>query len=343
MRFGIVGAGVIGAVHAELISSMAGEAELAVIADIEQDRAAQLAGEHHCAAASTVEDVLARSDVDAVSVCVPSGLHAEIAVPALEAGRDVIIEKPIDVTLAAADRILEAQRRSGRTVTTISQRRFQPAFRAVQEAVTSGHLGRLAWGMAESTFWRSQEYYDSGGWRGTWALDGGGALMNQGIHALDLLVWMMGEPVEATATTATLAHDRIEVEDTLSATLRFAGGALGTVTATTAAYPGRSVRLTVAGDAGTAIVDSDHLTYLQTKSAESAADGDGDRPPVVDNDSRDGEGPHAAHRAQYADFLAAVREGRSPKITAADGRRALATVLAIYESARHGGRPAPVR
>lgn len=353
MRFGIVGAGVIGTIHARLIASIAQpDAELVAVADTNKAAAKQLAGTCGCPALSTVEDLLARGDVDAVSVCLPSGLHAKAAVAALDAGKHVIVEKPIDITLSAADQIIAAERRSGRTVTVISQRRFQPAFRLLHEAATGGRLGRVGLAVAESTFWRSQAYYDSDDWRGSQALDGGGALMNQGIHALDLVTWILGEPVEVSAYSATLAHERIEVEDTLTANIRFASGALATLTAATGAYPDRPVRLTVAGDAGTAVVADERLAYLSTRDSgtlgESGTAGDrgtagesgGDTVTV----SQASVPVHIddAHRAQIVDFITAVRDGRPPLVTTSDGRRALALVLASYESARNGGRPVPV-
>jgi predicted dehydrogenase len=336
MRFGILGAGVIGTIHARLIASIPDEqATLAAVADTSQEAARRLADSHGCLALRTVGDLTARDDVDAVSVCLPSGLHAKAAVAALDAGKHVIIEKPIDITLAAADEIIAAERRSGRTVTVISQRRFQPGFRFAHDAASSGRLGRITLAMAESTFWRSQGYYDSGDWRGSMALDGGGALMNQGIHALDLVTWILGEPAQVSAYSGILAHDRIEVEDTLTASIRFASGALATLTATTGAYPDRPVRLTVAGDAGTAVVADERLAFLSTRDGEPGRSGGGaaiaEASVAVHIDD--------AHRAQYLDFIAAVRDHRAPLVTTGDGRRALALVLASYESARNGGRP----
>jgi predicted dehydrogenase len=341
MRFGILGAGVIGTIHARLIASIPDEqATLAAVADTNQAAARRLAGAYDCLALRTAEDLLARDDVDAVSVCLPSGLHAKAAVAALEAGKHIIVEKPIDITLSAADEIIAAEHRSGRTVTVISQRRFQPGFRFLRDAAASGRLGRITLAMAESTFWRSQAYYDSDDWRGSLALDGGGALMNQGIHALDLVTWILGEPVEVSAYSATLAHDRIEVEDTLIANIRFAGGALATLTATTGTYPDRPVRLTVAGDAGTAVVADERLAYLCTRddqAGELMGGGAGTAEAATPGDIDD------AHCAQYLDFIAAVRDHRPPLVTTGDGRRALALVLASYESAKSGGKPVIVR
>lgn len=338
MRFGIVGCGVIGTTHARLISTLDGRARLVAVADIEEARAQKIADAHGAEVADGLAGLVARDDIDAISVCLPSGLHADAAKTALDAGKHVIVEKPIDITIAAADRLIAAEQRSGKTVTVISQRRFQPAQRLLHDAVTAGRLGRVTSGISESTFWRSQEYYDSGGWRGTWELDGGGALMNQGVHAVDLLVWMLGEPVEVSAHSAMLAHSRIEVEDTVSATVRFASGAIGTITATTAAYPGRTVRLMVNGDRGIGLIERERLEYLHTLDDEPPGSPVGDVTNQVDTAGFP-LGTDEAHRAQYIDFLDAVRDGRPPSVTTADGRRALAVVLGVYESARNGGVP----
>jgi predicted dehydrogenase len=282
--------------------------------------------------------MLDRSDVDAVAVCVPSGLHAGVGEQVLQAGKHLLMEKPLDVTLAAADRVIAAERAAGRTVGVVSQRRFQPAFAFLHDLVESGRIGRVTSGLSESPFWRTQDYYDGGDWRGTVELDGGGALMNQGIHGLDILLWLLGEPVEVSARWATLAHERIEVEDTLSATIVFDSGAVGTMTATTAAYPGRSVRVTLSGTDGTAIVDDERLVLLQLRDGSSGDDAlgrqPGPDPGVLDTTQSLG--------AQYADFAEAVESGRPPLVGTTQARLALATVLAIYESARAGGMPTTV-
>lgn len=337
MRFLLIGAGVIGAVHARLIASLDGRGELVCVADTDPARATDLAARHGVEATDDIPAALARADIDAVSICVPSGHHADLAVAALSAGKHVVIEKPLDITLAAADRIIAAERAAGRTVAVISQRRFQPAPAFVHEAITAGRLGRVTSAIAESTFWRSQEYYDSGGWRGTRAVDGGGALMNQGVHALDLLIWMLGEPVEVQAFDACLSHERIDVEDTVTATIRFASGALATLTATTAAYPGRPVRLSVHGDRGSAVVEGEELAYFHVRDGAES----GDSP--ARNQAPSALGPSgqesvdAAHRDQYLDFIAAVAEGRPPLVGTPEGRRALHLVLAVYASARTRG------
>ncbi|HVX44445.1 MAG TPA: Gfo/Idh/MocA family oxidoreductase [Mycobacteriales bacterium] len=339
LKFGIVGCGGIGAVHADLIASIPDRARLVAVADTVPTMAAGLAGRHGVDALAGVEQLCARADVDAVSVCLPNGMHADAAVTALNSGKHVLIEKPIDITLAAADRIIAAERRSGLVAGVVCQRRFQPAFAFLHEAAHSGRLGRLTSGLVHTTYWRPQAYYDSAAWRGTWDGEGGGALITQGSHAVDLLVWMMGEPVRVSAFAGVLAHRDIEVEDTLSASVLFAGGAIGTITATTAGYPGLPVRMQLSGDAGSAVVDGEELRYLHTRDGGGAARADQSASAPA------AHGPSSvevAHAAQYVDFIDAVERGRPPLVTTADGRRVLALILAAYESARSGGRPVAV-
>ena len=207
-------------------------------------------------------------------------------------------------------------------------------------------------GSASISWWRSQAYYDSAPWRGTWAMDGGGVLMNQGIHTIDLLVWFLGKPVEVFAWTGLLAHERIEVEDTAVATIRFASGALGVINGTTCAYPGLNARVQIHGDRGSAIIDDDNLVYFH-------AAGDGDVVPDLGAGSpgNQGEavlsaqvtsaGPRTAglertsHTTQYQDFLTSVAGGHPPLVTVAEATRTLAVIRAIYESAQ-AGRPVTV-
>jgi len=222
--------------------------------------------------------------------------------------------------------------------------------------VQRGLFGRLTVGTAQVRWWRSQDYYDSGKWRGTWALDGGGALMNQSIHTIDLLLSIMGDAVEVSAYTALLAHERIEVEDTAVALLRFANGALGVVEGTTAAYPGLTARLEIHGERGSAIIDNDQLVYFHAATSEQegaayGSAGEGNQAAEVlsmhnveTSNATAGADPGSlsmAHRDQIQDFIAAIREGREPRVTIEEGRKAVAAILAIYESARRG-RPQPI-
>ena len=261
-RVALVGVGVIGNHHGRVISELADRLELVAVVDTQRDRAQRLADARGGTAFTSLSEALATADIDIVVVCTPTGRHAEVAIEALEAGKHVIIEKPAETTVAKTDEIIEAQRKAGTLVTVISQHRFDRSTEVTLGAINRGDLGRLTSGIASIDWWRGQSYYDSGDWRGTWELDGGGALMNQGVHTVDLLIATLGRPVEVFAYTDTLAHERIEIEDVAVGVVRFESGALGVLHATTAAYPGLSARLQVHGDRGSVIIDNDVLTFI---------------------------------------------------------------------------------
>ena len=333
--FGIVGTGVIATLHAAAIATLPG-ARLVAVTDVAPGAAASFAAARGCAAEPGLDALLARADVDVVCVCVPSGVHAEIGVRAARAGKHLVVEKPIDVTLAAADRLIEAARAAGVALSVISQHRFDPGLVELKRLLGDGALGRLVIAEAHTKWHRTQAYYDSAGWRGTWALDGG-SLMNQGIHYVDLLRWCMGPVTEVTAVCATQAH-QMEAEDTALAMVRFGSGAVGTILSSTAAFPGFPQRLEVTGTDGTVTVEDGRIVYRALSAGGSVADegsvaGDGAAlgaaadPAVVDV---------AAHAAQLADLLAAIDEGREPAVGGQAGRDALEIVCAVYESARIG-------
>jgi predicted dehydrogenase len=253
-------------------------------------------------------------------------------VAAARAGKHVLLEKPMALTLADADAAVAAARTAGVRLGVSFQRRTEPGYQALHEAIAEGALGRLVLGAATVPYYRGPEYFASAAWRGTWAMDGGGVLMNQGIHLADLLVWLLGEVEEVHATATTAVRD-IEVEDCLAATLRFASGARGAFVGTTAAAPGFPHRLEVYGERGGAQVEGD--VVVRWEAGER-------RPPVASGPVSAGAGASATsiaptgHARILADFVEAVREGRDPMVTGEDGRRSLALVLAIYEAARTG-------
>ncbi|HEX4355507.1 MAG TPA: Gfo/Idh/MocA family oxidoreductase, partial [Polyangiales bacterium] len=233
----LVGCGVISYTHADAIARIP-DARVTALIDVDSSAANSLAdhieghGRARPASFASLTEALAGGGIDVVTILTPSGLHVALAADAIDAGMHVIIEKPLDVSLPRARQILalaDAANEKGLVVSVISQHRFDPSSVVVHDAVERGEFGRLTSGIASIAWWRSQEYYDSAGWRGSWALDGGGAAMNQGVHTIDLLLWLFGDPVEVSARTAALTHDRIEVEDTLVATITFASGALGLV------------------------------------------------------------------------------------------------------------------
>jgi UDP-N-acetyl-2-amino-2-deoxyglucuronate dehydrogenase len=340
----LVGAGVIGTHHGLVLSQLADRLELAAVVDVATNRAEKLAGERGGRVFSSLSEAFAAVDVDIVVVCVPTGRHGDVAIEALDAGKHVIVEKPAETTAPRVDEIIKAQQKAaGTVVTVISQHRFDPATETTLAAIQRGELGRLTSGIASIDWWRGQSYYDSGDWRGTWELDGGGALMNQGVHTVDLLLAAMGPAVEVFAYTGALAHERIEVEDVAVGVVRFENGALGLLHATTAAYPGLSARLQVHGDRGSAVIDNDELVFLHGtppgEAPEERSYGSTSVRAGADAGATAASNPGGlsdSHRLQYLNFLAAL-DGKEPlRVDLETNRQAVALINGVYESARTG-------
>lgn len=347
----IVGCGVIGRTHVDAVLALA-DVRIEALIDVSEERSTVLADSvaertgTRPPTYATIADFAASGTVaQLIVIATPSGLHVDQAIAALETGAHVLIEKPLDVNLARARRLAEAAeiaRGRGQVCSVVSQHRFDPDSSIVHAQIAAGRLGRLTSAVATVPWWRSQRYYDSGDWRGTWALDGGGALMNQGVHTLDLLLWFLGRPVTVSAEIALLAHDDVEVEDTVVATIRFESGALAVVHATTAGYPGLAVRLTVLGARGSVVIEGDNLVYIHVASGDGVADmGMQGRGNQLDSFVDRGEASAAVdatefalgHQRQYEDLLAAIRDGRQPLVTVDDAILALATVRSVYVSA----------
>lgn len=336
--FGIVGLGVIAPVHAQALAATGG-AELVAVMDISPEKAAKFSEKYGGAAHTELEKFLQHPGLDVVTVCTPSGLHAQIGIEAARAGKHVIVEKPIDVSLEAADRLIEECRKAGVKLGVISQQRYSPGIQQIRQALEAGRFGPLIMGEAVVKWYRTQQYYDSGEWRGTYALDGGGALMNQAIHYVDQLQWMMGPVTSIRAMTATLNH-KIEVEDVALALLTFASGAVGSIHASTAIYPGLPERLEITGQNGTAIVEAGKVKVWEFKDEKGEVGSYGRKPEEVDaGASTTGAADPAAvswagHAAQFADFVAALRENREPLVNGSEGRKPLEIILGVYKSAR---------
>src|SRR5437762_3574542 len=235
--FGIIGCGMISRFHAKAVADIKG-AKVTACFDSFTSAADKFGAEIGCKVYHDLDKMLADKAVDVVTICTPSGVHMEPAIAAAKAGKHIIVEKPLDITLKRCDAMIAAADKAGVVLSTIFPSRFHESSQLLKKAIDAGRFGRLTMGDSYVKWFRTQEYYDSGGWRGTWALDGGGALMNQAIHNVDLLQWLMGDVESVHAMTATLAHERIEVEDTAVAVLRFRNGALGVIEAATSAYPG---------------------------------------------------------------------------------------------------------
>lgn len=338
--FAIVGCGVIAPMHAEAIKSLP-NAELRALVDVVPEQARKRAEEFGGTPYSDLAEALARPDIDIVCVCVPSGLHAEVGVQAAKAGKHVLVEKPIDITLEAADRLIAACRENNVKLAVISQHRFGPAMQQLRAAIDAGKFGRLLVGDAVIKWYRSQGYYNSGAWRGTWELDGGGALMNQGVHYIDQLQWMMGPVTSILARTGTLNHD-IAVEDVGLGLITFANGALGTIQGSTAVYPGLPERLEISGTEGTAIVEAGKIKVWEFKDEKGEVGAYGaklksdDAPAGATGAADPAAISWAGHRDQMLDLIAAIEEDRAPAIAGEDARKPLEIILAIYESARTG-------
>jgi UDP-N-acetyl-2-amino-2-deoxyglucuronate dehydrogenase len=347
LRVAIVGSGIIGHNHAAAIQR---HPRLRITALVDpsaeaNDRLAASIQEATGMAPERFAELAAALDggaVDLIVITSPSGTHAALAETALAAGAHVVVEKPIDASLPAARRLArlaaEAEKR-GQLCSVISQHRFDPASVAVAHAVRTGAFGSVTSALASVPWWRGQDYYDSAGWRGTWRQDGGGATMNQGVHTLDLLLWLLGRPVEVSAQTGTLAHDRVEVEDVAVATLRFESGALAVLHATTAAYPGLPVRLQIHGSRGSAVIHDDQLEFFHAAGADGTAGAGANQAGAIlpAAELRDAVKTDDAfvvgHLRQYHDIVDAISLGRPPEVDADQGMLAVAVVKAVYLSA----------
>jgi len=343
LRFGIIGCGVIGRIHAEAISSLP-DAQLVAVADSIPERAQELAETFHVTPYEDFQEMLAHEELDVVDIGTPSGQHGEQACQVMRSGRHVIVEKPMEISRAAIEEMLRVQQETGMKLAVISQHRFDPVTRQVHDLVEEQAFGRLVLGNAIIPWWRSQAYYDSGAWRGTWKLDGGGVLMNQSIHSIDLLQWLMGPVRSVFAYTDTLVH-RMETEDVAVAVLRFANGALGTIAATTGAYPGVSTRIEIYGDKGSAVIEDDQLSYLHLARDDREEVGPygggatGKRAQRAENaDTSAAQDPAAlairSHALQIEDMMRAIREDGTPLLDGYAAKHPVEIILAIYESAR---------
>lgn len=333
---GVVGLGAIGRQHVARLADVDLPVQLAGVCDFDEALTRRFADEHDVPGVTSLDDFLTL-DLDAVVIAVPSGLHRDLAVAALDAGRHVLLEKPIDITVAASDDILRAARASGKVLSVVSQRRFAPANQFLKQLIDGGSLGRVTSASVEVPLWRTQEYYDSAGWRGTWEMDGGGALMNQGVHLVDLALWLLGDVEEVYAHAGLLAHERIEVEDTLTLTARFSSGALMTFLVTTAANTPPPIRMSVMGTRGTIVTVEEKVTYFCTDEGEQ-------QPDIEPLSGTEMEQMEWLQRRQLADFVEAAQGGVGALVRPEEARNAVAFIEAAYESARTGRavRPAPL-
>jgi len=338
--FGVVGCGVIADFHAKSIRNLP-QARLIAGAEPVEEKLKTFMEKYDCEGVADAQELARRDDIDVICICTPSGLHMEPAVAAAEAGKHIICEKPIEVTLERADEIIRACNENHVRLAAIFPLRFKKLNRYLKQAVDEGRFGRLTIGDCYNKWWRSQEYYDSGGWRGTWKLDGGGACMNQAIHGIDLLQWLMGPAETVYAFADCLAHERIEVEDTAVAVVRYKNGAMGVIECATSVHPGEERRTEIHGSRGTVIINDENV--LKWEFADEAP-GDADmreefapgREEATQTSSDPTAFSYASHRDQIEDLIRALDTGCDPFVDGRSGRNAIELITAIYRSAESG-------
>ena len=334
VKFGIIGTGVGANFCAKGLSMIKdlGVAKLVAVTSRREERAKEFASKWNLSFWYTNhEEMLERAPIDAVIVSTPHYLHYPMTIDALKADKHVLVDKPMAISLKEADEMINEAEKRGVKLGVNLQSRFDPTFRKVKDAVNEGRFGRLILGEATVKWFRTQEYYDSSPWRGKWATEGGGALINQAIHTLDLLLWIMGPPKFLWGQIDTVAH-KIEVEDIAVAAIRFENGALGIIQGSTATYPGLPTRLEIHGTKGTAIIEGEILKRWSVLGeeevvTEKAKEGlkSWARPELV---------PATNHAALIRDFAEAVLNDREPFVNGIEGRRSIELIMAIYESGR---------
>ncbi len=334
--FALIGTGTIAHTHAEAIE-LIHNATLIGCYSRTPEKAQLFSSQHNCLAYTSLEEMLSNSELDIVIVCTPSGDHLDSGLKAMRYKKHVIIEKPLETTIEKIDELINFSVEQNIKLTCIFQSRFTEAARELKKAVEQERFGKITMADAIVKWYRTQEYYDSGKWRGTWNLDGGGALMNQSIHAIDLLQWLIGKPKYVQAIAATLGHERIEVEDTAAAVLKFKNGAIGTIQGTTAAYPGFRKRIEINGTHGSVVMEDDFFTkwtfkeetpddeMIRYKYGEPNAPSETAFDPTVN--------PTDMFALQIADFIESIEDNRKPFVTPKSARNSVEIILGIYKSA----------
>ena len=334
LGFAILGAGMVAEYHLNAIQECADlGARLVGVGHYNPARFEDIS-ERFGAPASSYDELLADPAVDAVCICTPSGHHAQQAIAAASSGKHVLVEKPMALSLADADAMIAACRENGVQLGVCLQRRAEPLFRRVHDAIHGGDLGEITLGVVTMPYFRDEPYYAQAEWRGTWAMDGGGVLMNQGIHIIDLLLWFLGDPVDVHAF-ADSRHRSVEIEDTAGAVLRFANGTVATITATVATEPGFPHRLEVYGTNGGIQIEGESVLRwgLADESKATVEPWPVATEQVDPGMAGDPRGiSTSGHIAILKDFIAGIRRGEDPVIDGAEGRRSLAAILAVYES-----------
>jgi len=339
VKFGIIGTGAIATLHAKALEAST-NAELVAVFDKVTERATEFAKKHNVRAVDDFDAFLADAEIEAVTVATPTGIHGTVALPAAKAGKHILCEKPLDVTLEKTDAIIDTCEVNNVILGAVFQSRFGSAVQEIRKAVDSGRFGKMVLASTQIHWFRSQEYYDSATWRGTWKLDGGGALMNQSIHNIDLLLYLNGDPAEVFAYTGTLTHTGIEVEDNAVAVVKFKNGSLGTIEASTSCAPGFPRKLELCGSKGSVLLEDDCIKNW--KFVEETVEDDVIRKKYAEGENmKGGSGDPMAidcegHKRQIQDLAEAILSGKETKLSGREGRRAVQLICGIYESVKTG-------
>lgn len=347
-RFAVVGVGVVGEWHVRVIKNLP-NAKLVAVCDIKPENAVKALEKNRLQDVPVYTDIaqmLKKEKLDVINVCTPSGIHMEPSVAAMEAGVNVICEKPLEIQLDRIDRMIETAQKHKVRLAGIFQNRWNPANRAIHDAAVEGRFGRIAWAGCFTPWYRTDQYYREGGWRGTWKYDGGGAIMNQSVHAVDLLQWIAGPVKQVSAYAGSRIHAEIEVEDTLTCALQFVNGAFGTIVGSTAMYPGSKVRIEIGGENGTAVSEEGLKTFRFRD--ERPTDRElMERINTRRTDAGGGSDPQLAtvsgHSANIQSILQAWEQNLEAETSGPEARKAVAIILAMYESARKNGHPVEVK
>jgi len=331
IKIGLVGGGNITETHARAVMASSG-LELAAIQGTNTERVAELARRYGGKAYQEFESFLTHQPMDLVILGSPSGLHATQGIAAARRGLHILTEKPIDVSLERADQLIAAVEGAGVKLGVIFQDRVKPAIRQLKHWLQDGVLGKPLFVDARVKWYRPPEYYSNSKWRGTFALDGGGALINQAIHTLDLMLWLFGDVSRVQAHKATMLH-AIEAEDTALALIEFSNGTIATFEATTAAYPGYPRRLEITGTEGTVVLEHDRIVSVDLRSVseqlkvDAAGDSNQSASSAAVTDFR-------GHQSLIEDFVQGIKQNRQPLCDGKEGRRSLALVQLIYSAAK---------
>ena len=334
-NFGIVGAGLIADFHARAIADIP-NAKLVAFCDTVSAKANKLADKYSCQAFESYEDMFNSADIDIVTIATPSGSHAEPAIAAAKAGKHVICEKPLEVTLERIDAMIDAHKKAGTVLGGVFQNRFTDAQTTLRKAINSRRFGVVTYAGVYVPWWRTDEYYKDS-WHGTWKLDGGGALMNQSIHMVDILCDLLGPVDSVQAYVATLGHPQIEAEDTAVAVLRFTSGALGIIYGTTASYPGQFKRFEITGTKGTVVYLEDSFTVWQF--ADEKPEDEQTRKKFGQVKGLGGVADPAAishelHTRNFKAFIDDLKSGKDFALSGTEARKAVELILAIYKAAK---------